>query len=237
MNLAIVPCGADAHPGIDVDYREKHIDMRAELHARELQLLAHLRQAAEVRDPASASHMLRMAQYARLIARGLGLAYEDQETVLAAAALHDIGKLGIPDAILRKRGPLEPFEAAIARRHVLHGHAILRHGTSPLVRAAAEIALRHHENVDGTGYPDGLRGNDIPLFARIAAVADVFDALTSDRPHRGAIAPETAFEYVITRSGVHFDPECVEAFVTEERRVCDIRERYRDSTESGVTDN
>ena len=111
-------------------------DMRAELHARDLQLFAHLRQAAEIRDPNVASHMLRMSQYARLIATRLGLSHGEQETVLAATAVHDIGKLGIPDAILKKRTLLSSAEQAIAQRHVHHGFAILHHGNSPLVRSA-----------------------------------------------------------------------------------------------------
>lgn len=211
--------------------------IRAELHVRELQLLAHLRQAIEVRDPASSAHMMRMSQYARLIARGLGLEYEVQETLLAATALHDIGKLGTPDAILRKQGPLSDAERSVARRHVIDGHAILRHGSSPLVRMAAEIALRHHERLNGTGYPDGLAGPRIPLHARIAAVADVFDALTSHRPHRAAIGHDQALQYILSRSGLLFDPDCVEAFVSEERRVGDIRARYRDPEPAEVTDS
>lgn len=222
-----------------VDFRdtgiEKYVDIRAELHARELQLLAHLRQALEVHDPASGTHMMRMAQYTRLIARGLGLEYEAQEALLAAATLHDIGKLGTPDAILRKRGPLDETERTLARRHVHDGHAILRHGSSPLVRTAAEIALRHHERLDGSGYPDGLAGPKIPLHARIAAVADVYDALTSHRPQRAAIGHDQALQYLLSRSGVLFDPDCVEAFVSEERRVGDIRARYRDPPPAQVT--
>lgn len=206
----------------------KLIDMHAAIQARDLQLFAHLRQAIEVRDPASASHMMRMSQYAGLIARGLGLDYETQEIVLCAASLHDIGKLGIPDAILRKRGPLTADEHAAARRHVLHGHSILIHSDSPVVRAAAEIALRHHERFNGTGYPNGLAGAQIPLHARIAAVADVFDALTSHRAYRPAISHADALEQILCQSGVQFDPDCVEAFVAEERRVLDIRLRYRD---------
>ena len=123
---------------------ERHYDIRAEMHARELQLFAHLRQAVEIRDPDSSSHMLRMSHYARLIARTLGLPYEQQEVVLAAASLHDIGKIGVPDAILRKRGPLDELEQVVARRHVRHGHAILRHGASPLVLSAAAAGGCHH---------------------------------------------------------------------------------------------
>lgn len=226
-----MPIATAARPAA-VGMAEPHYDIRAEMHARELQLIAHLRQAAEIRDPDSASHMLRMSQYARLIARGLGLTYEQQEIVLAAASLHDIGKIGVPDAILHKRGPLDELEQVVARRHVRHGHAILRHGTSPLVHSAATIALRHHERFDGSGYPDGLAGEAIPLFARIASVADVFDALTSHRPHRPAIDADQALEYIVSQRGLHFDPVCVDAFMAEERRIRDIRARYRDVTDA-----
>ena len=228
---------ASAERAADTGRAERHYDIRAEMHARELQLIAHLRQAAEIRDPDSASHMLRMSQYARLIARGLGLPYEQQEIVLAAASLHDIGKIGVPDAILRKRGPLDELEQVVTRRHVRHGHAILRHGTSPLVLSAAAIALRHHEKFDGSGYPDGMAGTAIPLYARIAAVADVFDALTSHRPHRPAIDADQALEYVLSQRGRHFDPDCVDAFVAEERRIRDIRIRYRDAADPPLTGN
>ena len=214
---------------------ERHYDIRAEMHARELQLFAHLRQAAEIRDPDSSSHMLRMSHYARLIARALGLPYEQQEVVLAAASLHDIGKIGVPDAILRKRGPLDELEQVVARRHVRHGHAILRHGASPLVLSAAAIALRHHEKFDGSGYPDGIAGSAIPLYARIAAVADVFDALTSHRAHRPAIDPDRALDYVLSQRGRHFDPDCVDAFISDERRIRDIRVRYRDGADDPLT--
>ena len=226
---------------VAVEYRpnlsENHYDIRAEMHTRELQLLAHLRQAAEIHDPDSVSHMLRMSQYAHLIARGLGLNYEQQEVVLAAAPLHDIGKIGVPDAILKKRGPLDEIEQVVARRHVRHGHAILRHSTSSLVVSAAEIALRHHERFDGTGYPDGLSGEAIPLYARIAAVADVFDALTSHRPHRPAVVADQALDHLRSQRGTHFDPDCVDAFIAEERRIRDIRIRYRDPCELNLTGN
>lgn len=210
-------------------------DMRAELQARDLQLFAHLRQAAEIRDPSIANHMLRMSQYARLIATRMGLTHNEQETVLAATGVHDIGKLGIPDAILKKRTLLTPSEQAIAQRHVHHGFAILHHGDSPLVRSAAEIALRHHEKFDGSGYPDGLRGAAIPLYARIAAVADVFDALTSHRPQRVAFDLDSALEYIRRQRGLHFDPDCVDAFAEEESRICAIRVRFRDPSDVLLT--
>jgi len=228
MGHPFADTGCDAFVG-------KFIEMRAEIQARELQLFAHLRQAAEVHDPSSASHMMRMSQYSGLIARGLGLDCETQEIILCAASLHDIGKLGIPDAILRKRGPLTASEHAASRRHVFHGHSILLHSASPAVRTAAEIALHHHERFNGTGYPDGLAGAQIPLHARIAAVADVFDALTSHRPYRTAISHEDALELILCQSGVQFDPDCVAAFVTEERRVLDIRLRFRDPVLADLT--
>ena len=208
----------------------------AELHARDLQLLAHLRQAAEARDPGVASHMLRISQYTRLIATGMGLGHSEQETVLAATVLHDIGELGVPDAILEKSDSLTPEEFLVVRGHVHHGFAILRHGTSALVRTAAQVALRHHEKFDGSGYPDGLRGSTIPLYARIAAVADVFDALTSHRPHRVAFELDCGLDYLRSQRGRHFDPDCVDAFLAGEARIRGIRSRYRDGFDERLTE-
>ena len=206
----------------------RHAESHAELASRDMQVLAHLRQAVELRDPQTAFHMLRMAHYARLIAQRMGMSHEEQEIILAAAGLHDLGKVGLPDAILKKQGMLDEDEQALMRTHVHHGYAILRHGTSPLVQAAAEIALNHHEKFDGSGYPEGKRGAEIPLRARISAVADVFDALISPRPHRPAFELDCAFDHLRAHSGRHFDPDCVQAFLEEAPRVQDIRTRFPD---------
>jgi len=149
---------------------------------RERETIFCLARAAEHRDPETGGHILRMAHYAQHIARVLGLPVEEQELLLAAAPMHDVGKVGTPDAILLKPGRLTEDEFEIMKLHASIGYEVLRAGSSPLLQVAAEIALTHHEKFDGSGYPRGLAGEAIPLFGRIVAVADVFDALTSERP-------------------------------------------------------
>jgi len=190
-----------------------------------------LQQEIELHDPATATHMLRVAQYAGLIAAGLGLEDEAVEQAVAACTLHDVGKLLVSRTILRKRGELSAGETALARMHARHGHALLMRSGFPLARVAAEVALRHHEKFDGSGYPDGLRGAAIPLLARIAAVADVFDALTSRRPQRCALGFDFALEYVRRQGGLHFDPDCVDAFIARERQILEVRACFPDRGE------
>lgn len=145
-----------------------------------------LAKAAEYRDPETGAHILRMAHYSKLIARELGLSEAEQELLLAAAPMHDVGKVGTPDMILLKPGKLTEEEFSIMKQHAVIGYEVLNTSSSPLLKTAAEIARTHHEKFDGSGYPRGLKGADIPLFGRIVAVADVFDALTSERPYKKA---------------------------------------------------
>ncbi|MCS7003663.1 MAG: HD domain-containing protein, partial [Dehalococcoidia bacterium] len=143
--------------------------------------------------------------------------------------MHDVGKVGIPDAILLKPGRLDTEELAIMRRHAEIGHAILCDSPAPLLQAAAEIAWTHHEKYDGTGYPRGLAGEAIPVYGRIVAVADVFDALTSERPYKRAWPLERARDFLLEQSGRHFDPELVRAFLGAWDEVVDIHKRYQDT--------
>lgn len=200
----------------------------AEIHAREKETLMRLARAAEFRDPETGAHIMRMAHFSRLIAAGLGLSDEDQDRIVQAAPMHDVGKLGTPDHILLKPARLEPEELAIMRRHAEIGFEILKDSASPILRAGAVIALSHHERYDGSGYPNRLSGEDIPLEGRIVAVADVFDALTSERPYKHAWELERAAGYLRRESGRHFDPRCVEAFFRHWDAVLAVRERYRD---------
>lgn len=187
-----------------------------------------LAKAAEHRDPETGAHILRLAHYARHLARCLGLSGEQQELLLHAAPMHDIGKVGTPDLILLKPGKLDPEEFSIMQRHAEIGHQVLSTSSSPLLKAAAEIAYTHHEKYDGSGYPRGLAGTDIPLFGRIVAVADVFDALTSDRPYKRAWRIEDAVQTLIDGKGRHFDPLCVDAFLRDWSEVLAIRQRFLD---------
>jgi putative two-component system response regulator len=187
-----------------------------------------LARAAGYRDPETGEHLLRMSNYAKVIAAHLGLDTEEQDLLLSAAPMHDIGKMGIPDHILLKPGRLDPDELKIMREHAQIGANILQDSPSPLLQAAAEIARTHHEKWDGSGYPNGLQGEEIPLHGRIVAVADVFDALTSTRPYKKGWSLEDAAGFLRDNTGSHFDPRCVEAFFAGWDEVLDIFNRYRD---------
>src|SRR6185436_14451599 len=160
---------------------------------------------------------------------------EKAETVELAAPLHDIGKIGIPDQILLKPKALEESEWQVMRRHPVIGHEILKGSASKYVRMGALIALGHHEKYDGSGYPNGLVGDHIPLCARIVAVADVYDALTSVRPYKSAWPSEQAFDYLRSQGGRHFDPRMVETFVGMTREVTDIQNEWSDPLAAGHT--
>lgn len=187
-----------------------------------------LAKAAEYRDPETGSHIQRMAHYSRHIARNLGLSDEQQELLLAAAPMHDVGKVATPDTILLKPGKLTDAEMDIMKQHAGIGYEILKRHRSPLLQTAAEIAHTHHEKFNGTGYPRGLKGADIPLFGRIVAVADVFDALTSARPYKKPFDVERASQILREESGKHFDPECVTAFFDDFEQVLGIKAGYAD---------
>ena len=187
-----------------------------------------LSRATRYRDPETGAHIQRMARYCRHIARNLGLPQDQQALLLDAAPMHDVGKVGVPDAILLKPARLEPHELVIMQRHAAIGHAILSRTRSPLLDMAAQIAYTHHEKYDGTGYPRGLAGEQIPLVGRIAAVADVYDALTSRRPYKEAWRPGAAADYLVEGSGSHFDPACVRAFVEGWDEVLDIQHQFSD---------
>lgn len=200
----------------------------AEILARERETVIRLSKAADSRDPETGAHIQRMAHFSKLIAAGLGLSDADQELILEAAPMHDIGKVGIPDHILLKPGRLDPAEFEIMKRHSILGYDILNGSQSPMLQAAAQIALAHHEKYDGSGYPNGLKGEAIPIFARICAVGDVFDALTSERPYKKAWEDERAIAMLKDGSGTHFDPACVTAFLADWAGVMEIRVRFQD---------
>ena len=203
----------------------------AEIREREREAVFRLARAAEFRDPETGAHIQRMAHYSRLIAAGIGLDEAQQELILEAAPMHDVGKLGTPDAILLKPGKLTPEEFAVMKQHASIGWEILRDSHAPTLQTAAEIAHTHHEKFDGSGYPHGLKGDGIPLFGRIVAVADVFDALTSARPYKKAWDFDAAWEFIRENSGSHFDPRCTDAFLARREEALAIRARFRDPEE------
>jgi putative two-component system response regulator len=198
---------------------------------RERETVIRLSKAAEYRDPETGAHILRMAHYSELIARGLGLSVADQGLLLEAAPLHDIGKVGIADNILLKPGRLTPDEFEIMKQHAVYGYEILKGSSSRVLQAGAAIARAHHEKFDGTGYPNGLTGLEIPIFSRIVAVADVFDALTSERPYKKAWPLEQAAAHIKSNAGTHFDPDCVTIFFAHWDTVLEIRQRFTDASE------
>src|SRR5690349_12429485 len=199
-----------------------------EIREREKETLLRLARAGEFRDEETGYHLIRMARYSRLIANAIGLERDEAESIELAAPLHDIGKIGIPDQILLKPAKLDATEWEVMRRHPVIGHEILKGSASKYVRMGALIALGHHEKYDGSGYPNGLVGDHIPLCARIVAVADVYDALTSVRPYKNAWPSEQAFEYVMGQAGRHFDPRMVEAFDGMKKQVLEVQREWRD---------
>ena len=183
-----------------------------ELVAREEEMIWRLARAIEFRDGATGDHISRVAKISQLIAADLGLDKEICRMIYLVAPLHDVGKIGIADCILQKPGKLTPDEISEMRKHVEFGVSLLGNGTSRLLQVAEAIAGGHHEKWDGTGYPNGIKGKDIPLVARIVAVADVFEALCTERPYKEAWAIDAARGHIRESSGLHFDPDCVAAF-------------------------
>lgn len=183
------------------------------LSQREHEIIVTLARAAEYRDPETGAHIRRMARYCGLIAEQLGCQKAFVEDIVRAAPMHDVGKIAVADAVLLKPGALTPDEREDMQRHTQFGGEILAGSTAPIIKLAHEIATTHHERFDGQGYPLGLRGRAIPLSGRIAAVADVFDALTSERPYKKAWSLEEARAFLVKERGRQFDPSCVDAFM------------------------
>ncbi|MFH1601236.1 MAG: HD domain-containing phosphohydrolase [Pseudomonadota bacterium] len=193
-----------------------------ELDEREREILHRLAKATAFRDATSVASFERMARYAGVIAEAMGLPEDEVRMIELAAPLHDIGKLGISDAILRKPGPLDEAEFAEVRRHPQLGFELLSDSSSKFVQTGATIALGHQERWDGSGYPSGLAGEDIPLPARIVAAADVLDAMSSDRPWRPAFSFQEAMDFVRGHAGTLFDPAVVDALTARRERVQEI---------------
>ena len=198
---------------------------RAQRQLREVaaqDLVIRLSHIAESRDPETGKHIERMAFYAQIIANRLELGPEIEERIFLSAPMHDIGKVAIPDHILLKPGKLTPEEFDIMKTHAARGADFLQGSELPLLQMAHDIALGHHEKYDGSGYPSGLAGDAIPMAARIVAVADVFDALTSSRPYKPAWEIERALDFMRAQRGLHFDPQVLDAFLASLDQVLDI---------------
>lgn len=201
----------------------------SELRRTRLEVVQRLGKAAEYRDEETGAHIMRMSHCCALLARESGWSESAIDLILNASPMHDIGKIGIPDTILLKPGKLDPEEWKIMQSHTTIGASMLDGDDSSLIRMAREIALCHHEKWDGSGYPRSLAGEDIPQSARIAALADVFDALTSVRPYKKAWTVEASLSFVRENSGKHFDPDLVKLLEVNLPEVLEIRERYSDT--------
>lgn len=197
-----------------------------EVEERERETLSRLARAIELRDTGTSAYLERMAHVAGLVAEGLGLPEEQARTIELAAPLHDIGKIAIPDSLLMKPGPLDDGERKRMQRHPGIGYELLQDSHNRFIQIGATIARHHHERYDGTGYPDGLAGEDIPIEARVVTVADVFDALISPRPYKRAWSIQEALDFIQEQSGKMLDPQCVRALMDNLPRLHEICERY-----------
>ncbi len=202
--------------------------LTAEIKRIHLDTIYRLAMAAEYKDKDTAQHIRRVSNYSAALARRLGWGAADVELMLYASPMHDVGKIGIADAILLKPGRLTPEEREAMQHHTTIGARILAGSESPVLQMSELVAYSHHEKWDGTGYPRGLAGKAIPQAGRIVAVADVFDALISKRVYKGALGVEETLEILRKDAGTHFDPEAVEAFAANMDENLAIRERYRD---------
>ncbi len=201
----------------------------AELSDTRIEIVRRLGRAAEYRDNETGMHVIRMSKSSCLLALAAGVSRAQAQLIMDAAPMHDVGKIGIPDSILIKPGPLEPAEWKIMRTHPGIGAQIIGEHSSELLKLARTIALTHHEKWDGSGYPNGLAGENIPLEGRIVTIADVFDALTSTRPYKRAWTVEDALDHMTKQVGITFDPKLFPLFVKLIPQVLAIREEFNDS--------
>ena len=200
-----------------------------ELKDSRLQIVQRLGLAAEYKDNETGMHVIRMSHYARLLGVAAGMNEAQADDLLHAAPMHDVGKIGIPDRILQKPAKLDADEWAIMQSHATIGADIIGEHPHGMLRLARNIALSHHEKWDGSGYPNGLAGEAIPLEGRIVAIADVFDALTSVRPYKAAWPVEEAVEFLRQQRGQHFDPALVDLFLTQLPAICAIKDKWAES--------
>ena len=187
-------------------------------------LVQRLGRAAEYKDTDTGEHIVRMSQYSKVLALGIGMSENQAELLHQAAPMHDVGKIGIPDAILLKPGKLSVTEFEHMKEHALIGAKILANSSSPLLQLAHTLAIEHHEKWDGTGYPYGLQGDEISIEGRIVAVADVFDALTSKRPYKDAWSVEKAVAHMKDQAGSHFDPAIIDLLVNKLDEILNIKQ-------------
>ena len=208
---------------------ERKVNERtAELNESRLEILHRLGLAAEFKDNETGLHIIRISRYCKIIALEYGLPEDEAELLYNVSPMHDIGKICIPDAIMLKPGKLNDEEWQQIRKHCEIGNRIVNSDTSSLLKASAMIAYTHHERWDGSGYPEGIQGTEIPLFSRILAVADVFDALTTVRPYKKAWTTEEAIAEIKKSSGSHFDPALVKIFLKCLPKIIEVKQEFAD---------
>ncbi|MBT3416242.1 MAG: HD domain-containing protein [Nitrospina sp.] len=206
-----------------------------ELEKARREIVVRLGRAAEYRDNETGMHVIRMSNYSAALARAAKLPEEQCDLILQASPMHDVGKIGIRDSILLKPGKLDDEEWVNMKTHVNIGVSILSGGDSQIIQLAQEIAATHHEKYDGTGYPNGLKGEGISIAGRIVPVCDVFDALTSVRPYKEAWTVEDAIELLKREKGKHFDPDLVDKFISILPEILEIRARYSETSAEAIT--
>jgi len=207
---------------------EKLKEAYKELKDANAEMIFRLAMMAEYHDETTGIHLVRVADYSAIIAEGLGLPGSEVEIIRDASPMHDVGKIMLPDSILKKKGKLTAKERALMKEHPFIGTEIFRGAKTPMLKACSVIAMSHHERFDGTGYPQGLKGDEIPLYGRIVALADCFDALTSRRPYKKAYSFEKSFSMLVEKAGTHFDPAVVMSFVRNKEKIKKIFEANRD---------
>ncbi len=211
---------------LNKNLEQKVQERTKELNETRLEIIRRLGHAAEYRDNETGMHVIRMSHYSVIIARAAGLDKEECERILNASPMHDLGKIGVPDSILLKPDKLDEHEWKMMKAHPGIGAKILSGSHSDLLKMAETIALTHQEKWDGSGYPKGLKGEEIPLFGRIVALADVFDALTTERPYKKAWPVEKAVALIEEESGKHFDPQLVAIFKDILPEILEIKEKF-----------
>ena len=229
FDLMVLKTRIETHLHLSIQKREVNrlvAQRTSELEEARINTVRLLVKAAGFRDSDTGFHIVRMSQYSRLISLAMGFDPEHAELVFNAAAMHDVGKIGIPDKILSKPAKLNDEEWAIMQGHTFIGSEIIGPQGNELLRLSAIIAMTHHEKWDGSGYPHGLKGEDIPIEGRITAIADVFDALTEVRPYKNAWSNEKAVDLIKSESGKHFDPALVDCFVQILPDILEIQELY-----------
>jgi len=204
-----------------------NLKLLEEIEQTQESVFTYLAEISETKSEETGSHIKRVAEYVKVISITYGLSPQEARIVSSASMMHDVGKIAVPEEIIRKKGDLKVDEYNTLKQHVIYGHNMLSKSEGEFMKAAAIISLHHHEKWNGEGYL-GLKGEEIHIYARITSIADVFDALTSKRAYKDAWSESEAIGYILKESGQHFDPDVVEAFMTCSNKLIEIKNKYVD---------